>query len=358
MTPAMIERLDRLTDALRRRPVALIAAIVSAEWLCAGFSAQDNGLGAYYGAVLSGSAQGVTPDHQFLLESVLPNEIGAVLTRAGLHGFALFWTWWGLGLMLLAGALAWAVRSGALSLAALAALLAFGRLADTLSLWVFKSDPYLLAFVVLSLTAANAPAAVAFTLLAGLCHPSLAFLSAIGMFLADGLMHNRLRWRWLIGGGLALVAGELATHLAVGAINGRLEHNLETLGHTVLRGLLTAPPFLLGTVAVPMAGLAALDAARPGKIQPGPWLAAAVGWIALIALFSMFLVEDHTRVFTLALFGAFALFAQHATRNGGPAAALSREQTLILLLLFTARLSAPHVDFSGARVIELHGLVR
>ncbi len=355
ISPRIADRFDRCVDAFRRHPLALVIAIIASELVFSGVRPQDHGLGTYYGAVLSNSTHGVPPERQFLLESVLPDEIGSLLTSAGLHGFELFWIWWALGLAMLAFALFWAVRAGRLSLGGLAALIAFTRITDTLSLWIFKSDPYLLAFVVFSFTASSAIAAVAFTILAGLCHPSLAFLSAFGIFIVDSLLQNQLRWRWLIGAVLALLVGEMAAHLLVGAINGRLENNLLSLQHTVIKGVITAPQFVLGTVLIPLGGLSYIAITRKTDCELTRILPVGL-WIAFISLFSMILVQDHTRVFTLALFGVFVFCANHLISKYHAAYWADRIDVAMILLLFLARLTSPHIDFSGARTTELGGL--
>jgi hypothetical protein len=70
----------------------------------------------------------------------------------------------------------------------------------------------------------------------------------------------------------------------------------------------------------------------------------------------MIIVQDHTRVFTLALFGFFAFPVQHFASNHHAVYRRHRTEMAIILLLFLARLAAPHIDFSGARTTELKSL--
>lgn len=342
---------------LVRKPVAALLLVCAVELLFSGVAAQDHNLLTYFGAVLSGSAQGVPTDRQFLLESVLPDEIGAGLTRLGLHGFALFWVWWTVGLALLAGAFWYAVRVGRLSIYAVIVLFAVSHLTDTLSLYVFKADPYLLAFVILALSVSSAWAAIALMVLAGLCHPQAAALACVGIGTARYMTDGRWQRRWPIGAITAFVAGEAAVHFIVGPINGRLENNLAGLVHAVGRGFLTAPPFLLGTVVLAGLTFAAIGHAL-GRPKPS-WKAASplLAVTAVVIVVSAILTQDHTRIFTLAMFGAMAVIAQHLLKGYTPERPVAKSDAVVIGVLFLGRLVAPQMGGGGARFVEFTGFL-
>jgi hypothetical protein len=342
-------------DGLLRRPIVALVLLIAVELLFSGVAAQDHNLLSYFGAVLAGSPLDVPPDRQFLLESVLPDEIGAGLTRLGLHGFPLFWVWWTIGIALLAGAFWFAVRAGRLSIQAVIVLFAISHLTDTLSLYVFKSDPYLLAFVILALAVPSAWLATVFMVLAGLCHPAASAFACAGIGLARYMMDGRWEQRWFVGAALAAFIGEAAVHFIVGPITGRLENNVAGVVHTAARGLLTAAPAMLGTVVLPALTFTAIGAAL-GK--PMPSRRGAIPFLiltAVVAFVSMILTQDHTRIFTLAMLGAMAVIAQHLLKGYTPERPVAATDAVIIGVLFLARLVAPQMGGGGARLIDFTG---
>src|SRR5581483_4937499 len=63
-------------------------------------------------------------------------------------------------------------------------VVAFSRLPDTLSLWIGKMDPFLFAFLVLSVNRNRAVATTA-AILAAFCNPMAAVISSVGVACAQ-----------------------------------------------------------------------------------------------------------------------------------------------------------------------------
>lgn len=283
----------------------------------------------------------------FLLEGLLPDALIYGLGAAGLAGTTAAYVVWCAGVGLLALTLAAAVRDRALSPVALLALLAFSRIADTLSLWIGKPDPLLMAFLVMS---ASRRRALGWTgaALAALTHPMLALVSASGLLLVQYLRDGRGRW-----GQAALTLGVAVADLAlVKALFphsvGREGYFLAHLPYVALRGLQVGAPAFVSGIVAPVAALLALGARPLGTGPLGKAL--PVLWLAGVGVLTSVLTLDHTRDACLATLAPFVAFL-----DGQPLDLRLRGRPFagwVVVALFAMRLTSPHFDESGAQLFH------
>jgi hypothetical protein len=146
----------------------------------AGVRTIDHDVPTYLSELVRTGSAVVLPDGAFVLEGLLPDLIGILLTSAPAHGFPPSYGSWAIGLCCVSAATGFSIWNGSIGVWAAFLGIAFTRVVDTVFLWVGKTDPLLVAFLVLAvnrnLWIANLAGG-----LAAFCHPLATVASIVGV---------------------------------------------------------------------------------------------------------------------------------------------------------------------------------
>lgn len=235
---------------------------------------------------------------QPVLEGIGPNLIAMLMFVCGLKGAWLHVCWNVLGYGLLAVTVAVVLVKRRIAPWALAAAFLTSRIIETLQLWVSKADPYLLACLIGMAVAGRGKERNALAALGALCHAPVAVLTAGAIVFAEWVQLRRFDLPLCLSVAAGFVAAKAGVHFLVPAFSGRFDFVSQHFADQFQSML----PYTVGFFAIALSGVAAVlltGAASPLGPAEGR-AAAAVGGILLAwTALSEFVVEDHSRVFSL-----------------------------------------------------------
>ncbi len=289
----------------------------------------------------------VPPARQFLLEGVLDDAMGMVVARGRGSAVQIVRAWWLIGFAALSMTLAYSVLNRSLSMTSLFFIVAYSRMIDTLSMYIGKFDPFLLAFMILSVNRSRAAAFLGFVG-AGFSHPLMALVSACGVVATEGALDRR--WRlWPIAVTIVAVLGDYyLLHRLYPELSNRIGFVLSYHDKVLASGLRWGLATFISSLFLPIASILWFRPVRPlGRgihdVAMGLWLIAATIIVCNMTL-------DHTRDAFLSTIAPLILFLRK-TEPPTPETLSNPRAIGVLALLFMARLVIPHTDSIGAHLM-------
>jgi hypothetical protein len=296
----------------------------------------------------------VSPDRVFLLEGLLPDLIGTLLTFAPTYGVPPNDVSWGLGLCFACAATWFSIWNGSIGVWPAFLAVSFTRIVDTVFLFIGKSDPFLIAFLVLAVNrnvwVANVAAG-----LAALCHPFMAVASIVGVNAVTFWLQRRIN---LVQLGVTVLCA--AIDLAVARIwfpHGwsRADYFAYILPFLLRNGIQFGISGAIVGLVLPLAMVACIvpnafdkihSPSWPIKIQPRAW--PILTWFLGVCFASAILLLDHTRVTALFLIAPFLVWLTRGPfANASPPIAVK-----ILCVLFLSRMYIPHIDYYEVAIFK------
>lgn len=276
----------------------------------------------------------------YRLEGLLNDVLGVTVFAMGWRDGDAVAVWSLISYALLFMSLAAGLANRSFSLYHLLLVCFFSHILDTLSGWVGKFDPLLLAFIALSLNQ-NRIASLAGGALSAFCHPAIALFSALGVFVS-GDKAPFGRDAFLVVVVLCAAALDLLLfHLIFPKLGSRADFLGGNWVEVVANGLWYGVPNLLTAIYLPIRSLLFVTALDMGKRRKNLWL---LIWLALVAVLTGFLTLDHTRVASLILFAPLLSYLGRHDHSGSlPSGQATKRWQAGLVFLVVARCFMPQL---------------
>lgn len=282
----------------------------------------------------------------YLFEGLLGDLIGMLYLSFGIAPAIAQYLWWATGITLLIIVLATKVRYGSLDVIDLLLLVTFTRLIDTLSLFVGKFDPFLIAALVMS-SNKNTITAIIGVMVAALLHPFVTILSTIGIVIVRATFEHRWFYSAVVAA-LIVSAIDLALfHYLFPSLSNRGQFINDYLYSILKLGARWGFITFVGSILVPFLMCAYFKNIRPVPNKRYGFLLAA--WLLTIVILPCLLTSDHTRVACLLTFAPAIVFLQSQQWRDARGRGDS-DLTLVFVVFFAARVVIPHVDYEGLQL--------
>lgn len=336
----------------RAQALGLLFVLAALVMLFQGFRIVDPDLPVMFRAIDAGHAAALPPDRGFLLEGVLNDVVGIFITRHVPSDLAAALTWSAAGLAALVAALALSLYDGSISPLSVVLVFAFSRTLDTIYMWIGKFDPFLIAFLILSINKRQAVAFVA-TLLACLSHPMAPTFSALGVFAVRGAILREWRWLNVAGAAIGYLVDSTIFHQWLPTLHSRVAYAADSAKHLMTNTIRWGPQSLAASVVLPVGSLCLIAWRRWAPSDPR--FLALVGWLLLVVLTSCVLTLDHTRVAALIMLAPMLVY-MNLSEDVIARSELKAQRAAAVALLFAARLVVPHFDSLGGHSTTLDGI--
>jgi len=314
-----------------------------------GVRAVDPELPVYFQGIIHHQAHGLPVWKGYLVEGLAQDGIAWLFALLPMPPGAVLRIWWVGGLCIFAASLWISARDGSISTRTLLVIVLFSRLIDTLAMDIGKLDPFLMAFLVLSINRSPRLALIG-AVLAGFCHPYAALLSAAGVFCINLAMARPARLAPVIATAASGVIDVPVFKLIFPGLTGRTGFILEFLQEILKSALYFGMLAFLAAFVIPLVSI--IRAVGQPEFKNRLAAGAIVAWFLVSAILACVAAADHTRVAVLVTL-APAMTLIEAIRRGEDPDGPWRVGAPTLALLFAARLVIPHVDEDGPSCLYL-----
>ncbi len=295
------------------------------------------------------SIDSISAEQQFLLEAVLPNSIGSLLTLAFSGKKVITILWVLVGSLFLIASLSYLILGYLIDYKTVILTILFSYIIKILISWIGKSDSYLLAFLLISTFSRSTSIKAIASGCAALCHPQMTILALVFLESSRFLTSNKIQAVNLVGAAVGVVLDKAIFRSVLSHdIIGRSDYIANHIADMLFGGLFDAASLLTVTLVPPVLLFTLAGLIRPSNITDLLKTRSLPFYIALIVIFmiSCFLTFDRSRVFVLATFPGY-MYLLHTYRQ--ELYAFLKDKTLVSSLIALLMLAMPQSDFTGWR---------